>query len=107
MANASVVELDGLIYVTGKIKKSQNHASNFWCYDPNRNVWTEKAHTNLNAELVVLVKVDGSICICQNKLGFYKYAVALDRWTKVFVYSFLLQIIFLCSIILLIAFCFR
>lgn len=84
MGRLSVIELDGLIYVAGEIVETENYTSNFWCYDPNRDDWTEKAHTNLDKERIVLVKSHHSICICMTKVGFVKYDVAMNRWTKVF-----------------------
>lgn len=79
----SAVEMDGLIFITGKIEKTQNYASNFWCYDPSENVWTAKAHTNLDKRGLELFKSLGSICVCKTGVGFVKYDLATNRWTKV------------------------
>lgn len=57
MKDVTMVEMNGLIYVVGKIKNTQNHASNFWCYNPNKNVWSEKAQTTLGKQEIVLLKV--------------------------------------------------
>lgn len=84
MSQLSAVELNGLIYVSGNIDPSEEYSSNFWCYDPNRNLWTEKSHTNLDERDIVLCKTKQSIFICNHHVGLLKYDVALNRWSKVF-----------------------
>lgn len=83
MNDLSAVELDGLIYVAGTIKRTQKNASNFWCYDPYRNIWTEKAHPNFNKGEIELVKVKEKICIGNTAARLIRYDVARNRWTKV------------------------
>lgn len=67
------------------MNRVQNYASNFWCYDSNRNVWTEKKHTNLDEQ--DLVKLNTTILICTTRNGLMKYDVKFDRWTKVIILS--------------------
>lgn len=83
MSNLSAIELDGLIYVVGTIERTQNFATNFWCYDPKTNVWTEKANNNCIKEPIDLIKFDESICICDGDVGLMKYDKALNGWTEV------------------------
>lgn len=80
MKNLSAVELNGLIYVAGAIEGTTNYTSNFWCYDPTENVWTEKPHTCIDDQEIILRKVKQSIFICNH---FMIYDVSLNRWKKV------------------------
>lgn len=83
MSQLSAVELNGMIYVAGNIDRSEDHSSNFWCYDPNRNVWNEKAHTNLDGHKLVLCKTKQTIFLCNHLVGLLKYDAAVNRWSKV------------------------
>lgn len=89
IGNLSMIELNGLIYVVGRLKRTQNCTSNFWCYNPISNVWTEKAHTTVKKWSpyqfveINLVKIDETICISNTEIGFIKYDSAANRWTEV------------------------
>lgn len=80
MKNLSAVELNGLIYVAGAIEGTTDYTSNFWCYDPNGNTWTEKPHTCIDDQELILRKLKQSIFIINH---FMIYDVSLNRWKKV------------------------
>lgn len=84
MKNLSAIELDGLIYVVGNIERTQNIATNFWCYDPKTNEWFEKANCYCIKLRIDLIKVNGSICVCDYHVGFMRYDDALNSWIQVF-----------------------
>lgn len=80
MKKLSAVEMNGLIYVAGAITSTDDYSSNFWCYNPNENVWTEKPHTCVEGADLFLRKIKESIFICNH---FMIYDVSLNRWKKV------------------------
>lgn len=80
MKNLSAVELNGLIYVAGAIEGTTDYTSNFWWYDPNGNTWTEKPHTCIDDQELILRKLKQSIFIINH---FMIYDVSLNRWKKV------------------------
>lgn len=84
MSRLSAVEVNGLIYVAGRIGRTEDYSSNFWCHDPKMNVWIEKAHTNLDGHSCKLCKAQHNLFICNQNVGALKYDVALNRWTKVY-----------------------
>lgn len=83
MQQISAIELNGLMYLTGTVDRSENDTSNFWCYDPYRNVWSEKACIELGGAKIVLCKAQRSIFVCNHHVGFLLYDETLDEWVKV------------------------
>lgn len=85
MKNLSVIVMDGFIYAAGQIMETENYSSNFLCYNPDQQLWTEKAHTNINQHKVILVMVGQSICVCNTEVGFMRYDALYNRWNKVLI----------------------
>lgn len=83
MEQLSTVQLDGLMYIAGIVDHSENDSSNFWCYDPNRNIWIEKAHIDLDGDKIHLCKAKHSIFVCNHQVGCLKYDEIADRWSQV------------------------
>lgn len=80
MKQLSAVKVNGSIYVAGEIISTENYSSNFWCYNPIGDEWTEKPHTCVETGEIVLRKFNQSIFICNH---FMVYDVASNRWKKV------------------------
>lgn len=76
----SLIELNGLIYVAGQYPQTQ-----FWCYDPTRNEWTQKAGFGSNNHtLPHIFKIKQNICTLSSNSGGSKiYDLAMNCWKTV------------------------
>lgn len=90
----SATRVNGFIYVS----IDDFHYSNFWCYDPERDVWTKKADITAidgmsdTLEDLILFSVKGRIYLCDGHIGVKAYDHADDSWTEVIFYLFFISI---------------
>lgn len=83
MARPHSIELNGLIYVAGISQQLHSNLSEFWCYDPPRNEWTQKEGFNIDFVHPHMFKTKQNICAFSGSGNFKTYDSAMNSWKMV------------------------
>lgn len=80
------IELNSSIYVVNGFERNPSPVSNvstFWCYDPIRDQWTQKAGLNTDNKFSKIFKMNQNIWTFNKGGSFKMYDSAMDSWKTV------------------------
>lgn len=78
----AAIEFDGKIYVTGG-SDGTNYSHQFYCYDPNANLWFEKSYINGDRQNPAFGKTHQNLYAFGSNKTVHQYDIARDIWTMV------------------------